>query len=119
MPLTTDEVARHLRLHRYTVQRWLREGRLRGINLGGRAGWRIPESELKRILDEERAPGMPESTPTSPEEQTPSSSNPRPVIPGYPTLSEDPDDTVVQGMVRALQRVRQRRKQRKQEEQNR
>jgi excisionase family DNA binding protein len=48
--LTTDQVASQLQVHRITVQRWLREGRLRGTKLPGKAGWRIDERELVRFL---------------------------------------------------------------------
>ena len=48
--LTTEQVAERLQLHIITVQRWLRNGRLNGTKLPGRAGWRIPESEVARLL---------------------------------------------------------------------
>lgn len=57
MPLTTQEVARALRVHPITVQRWLRDGTLRGTKLPGKAGWRIPETELGRMLDDRRVDG--------------------------------------------------------------
>jgi excisionase family DNA binding protein len=51
--LTVDEVAQQLRLNPETVRRWLKSGRMRGHRLGGdRAGWRIPESEIQRVLTE-------------------------------------------------------------------
>lgn len=51
--LTLNEVADRLRLNRETVRRWLNSGRLRGHKLGSdRAGWRIPESEIQRVLTE-------------------------------------------------------------------
>lgn len=49
--LTLPEVAAQLRLSNETVRRWLNSGRLRGTKLGSdRAGWRIPESEVRRLL---------------------------------------------------------------------
>ena len=49
--LRVEQVARQLDLSIETVRRWLRSGRIRGVRLGGsKAGWRIPESELRRIL---------------------------------------------------------------------
>ena len=49
--LTVPEVAERLRMNPETIRVWLREGRLRGVRPGGkRAGWRIPESEVRRIL---------------------------------------------------------------------
>jgi excisionase family DNA binding protein len=53
--LSVDEVAERLRLGVVTVRRWLRSGRLKGVRIGSaRAGWRIPESEVQRILRGER-----------------------------------------------------------------
>ncbi|MCC7366822.1 MAG: helix-turn-helix domain-containing protein [Chloroflexi bacterium] len=49
--LTVPEVAERLRMNPETIRVWLRDGRLRGVRPGGkRAGWRIPESEVRRIL---------------------------------------------------------------------
>ena len=49
--LTVPEVAEQLRITPETVRRWLRSGRLKGVSLGSdRAGWRIPESEVWRVL---------------------------------------------------------------------
>lgn len=51
--LTVRDVAEQLKLHPETVRNWLREGRLRGTQLGGtKAGWRIPPSEVRRIVAE-------------------------------------------------------------------
>lgn len=50
--LTREEVAKHLRVHPRTVERWLKKGDLRGYKLGeGKTAlWRIPEEELKKFL---------------------------------------------------------------------
>ena len=49
--LTVQEVAAHLRVNPETVRRWLRQGHIRGALLGGdRAGYRIPASEVERLL---------------------------------------------------------------------
>ena len=49
--LTVQEVAAQLRVNPETVRRWLRQGKLRGRLLGGdRAGYRIPASEVKRLV---------------------------------------------------------------------
>jgi excisionase family DNA binding protein len=49
--LKVTEVAARLRVSTETVRRWLRRGRLRGVLLGGdRGGYRIPASELDRLL---------------------------------------------------------------------
>jgi excisionase family DNA binding protein len=47
---TVAEVADRLRLHPQTIREWLREGRIKGIRLGGtKAGWRIPADEIARL----------------------------------------------------------------------
>jgi excisionase family DNA binding protein len=52
--LTVPEVAARLRLNPETVRRWLRQGKLCGVAMGSdRAGWRIPESEVRRFLGQE------------------------------------------------------------------
>jgi excisionase family DNA binding protein len=49
--LTVSEVAERLRLGEETIRRWLRQGKLHGTKLGPTsAGYRIPESEVERIL---------------------------------------------------------------------
>jgi len=51
--LTVPEVAARLRLGEESVRRWLRQGRLRGIQPGGtKIGWRVTESELERFIRE-------------------------------------------------------------------
>jgi excisionase family DNA binding protein len=52
--LTVDEIVERLRVHPYTVRKWLREGKLRGYRLGGaKAGWRVPEGEITRMLKQQ------------------------------------------------------------------
>ncbi len=46
---TPQEVAGKLKIDIRTVYRWIREGRLKAVKIGH--FWRISESELKRILD--------------------------------------------------------------------
>ncbi|MBX6754529.1 MAG: helix-turn-helix domain-containing protein [Thermorudis peleae] len=60
--LTVREVADQLRVSPETVRRWLRDGKLRGLWISDRGGWRIPASELARFIQErsERRPGSPE-----------------------------------------------------------
>lgn len=49
--LTVDEVAERLRVTTEAVRRWLRSGKLKGVRIGStKAGWRIPESEVRRLL---------------------------------------------------------------------
>ncbi len=49
--LTVPEVAQRIRVSPELVRRWLRDGRLRGVRLGGtRLGWRIADNEVERFL---------------------------------------------------------------------
>jgi excisionase family DNA binding protein len=55
--LTVGEVAKRVRTSEATVRRWLREKKLRGVRPGGtRLGWRIPASEVERLLSGDDAP---------------------------------------------------------------
>ena len=48
--LRVAEVASRLDMHEETVRVWLRDGKLRGVRMGGdKLGWRIPESEIERV----------------------------------------------------------------------
>jgi excisionase family DNA binding protein len=52
--LTVKQVAQQVQASEETVRRWLRDGKLKGIQLAGRRlGWRIKESELRRFLSGE------------------------------------------------------------------
>jgi excisionase family DNA binding protein len=51
--LKVPEIAARMRVSEYTVRRWLRLRRLRGIMTGRKAGWRIPVSEYERFIREE------------------------------------------------------------------
>jgi excisionase family DNA binding protein len=48
--LTVEDVAHRLRVSDETVRQWLRTEQLSGYNFGGRTGWRIPASEVERLL---------------------------------------------------------------------
>jgi excisionase family DNA binding protein len=50
--MTKEEIAKILRVHERTVERWLGKGILKGYKLGkGRTAlWRIPEDEFKKFL---------------------------------------------------------------------
>jgi len=48
---TPDELAAELRMHPYTVRRFLREGRFKGAFQVGRH-WKIPESAVLAWIDE-------------------------------------------------------------------
>ena len=53
--LTVVEVAERVRVSPETVRRWLLSGRLAGTRPGGtKAGWRIPASEVERVLTPKR-----------------------------------------------------------------
>jgi len=48
---TVKEVAARVRLNPETIRRWIKDGRIKGISMGSdRGGYRIPESELRRLL---------------------------------------------------------------------
>jgi excisionase family DNA binding protein len=51
--LTKEEVAKELRVHQRTVERWLKKGLLKGYKLGkGKTSlWRISRSEFKKFLN--------------------------------------------------------------------
>lgn len=54
--LRVPEVAQRLDVSIETVRRWLRDGKLKGHMIGGqRSGYRIPESEVERLLRGEPA----------------------------------------------------------------
>jgi excisionase family DNA binding protein len=54
--LTVNEVANRLRVTAQTVQRWLRSGELAGLNLGGKAGYRIRADDLERFIEQRYRP---------------------------------------------------------------
>lgn len=52
---TLQEVAEKLKLNVRTLYKWIRESKLNAVKLGD--VWRIPESELKRLLGENNQEG--------------------------------------------------------------
>jgi excisionase family DNA binding protein len=53
--LTVKQVAERLQLNEKTIRRWIAAGKLRGVWLGtDRAGWRIRETEVSKLLQTER-----------------------------------------------------------------
>lgn len=46
---TPQEVAEKLKLNIRTVYKWIKEGRIKAVKIGDL--WRIPESEINRILN--------------------------------------------------------------------
>jgi excisionase family DNA binding protein len=47
-----QEVAKYFRVDPESVRRWLREGKLLGINLGRGPGWRIRMGDLQAFVNE-------------------------------------------------------------------
>ena len=54
--MTKEEVAKYFRVHPRTVERWLKDGGLKGYKLGESKTslWRIPKSEVKKFLDKSK-----------------------------------------------------------------
>jgi excisionase family DNA binding protein len=48
--LTVNEIAERLKVTPATVQRWLRTRALLGLNLGGKAGYRIRPADLDKFI---------------------------------------------------------------------
>ena len=48
--LTVPQVADVVQVHPETVREWLRTGRLPGTLLSRRAGWRVRERDVQRLL---------------------------------------------------------------------
>lgn len=48
--LTSEQVAQILQVHPFTVHKYLKEGKLKGIKLG--RVWRIRESDMEQFLEE-------------------------------------------------------------------
>ena len=53
--LTVWQLAEHLNIGEETVRRWLRSGKLRGIRLSRKAGWRIRASDYFDFLESSSA----------------------------------------------------------------
>jgi excisionase family DNA binding protein len=48
---TVAQVAERLQIKPQTIRAWLRDKRLHGVRMGGtKLGWRIPASEVERLL---------------------------------------------------------------------
>ena len=47
-PFTVEEAAEFLKIHKNTVHKWLLDGKIKGVKLG--RVWRIPRSEIEKIL---------------------------------------------------------------------
>jgi excisionase family DNA binding protein len=49
--LTVGEIATTLRVNEQTVRRWLRAGELRGVNFGGKVGYRIRAHDYQAFIE--------------------------------------------------------------------
>lgn len=49
--LTVPEVAEILSVTEETVRRWLRDGRLKGVLLSRRAGWRVRPESVTEMME--------------------------------------------------------------------
>jgi len=47
---TVEQIAEAIQVTDQTVRRWLRDGTLRGTAFGGKAGWRVRESDFNAFL---------------------------------------------------------------------
>lgn len=47
-----DEAAKYLRIHPEVIRRWLREGKLKGVKVGG--VWRIDKEKLDAMLKKDK-----------------------------------------------------------------
>jgi excisionase family DNA binding protein len=57
--LTVSEVAKYFRVEPESVRRWLREGKLLGMNLGRGPGWRVRLGDLELFIAERHTkPGL-------------------------------------------------------------
>lgn len=52
--LTVGEVSDYLRIGTESVRRWLRDGRLQGVNFGRGSGWRVRRGDLAQLVSEHR-----------------------------------------------------------------
>ena len=65
--ITVQDAAEQLQVHPQTVRLWLREGKLRGRLIGGRkSGYRIPASEIDRLLTPDEHLGAPRNSAAGP-----------------------------------------------------
>ncbi len=55
---TVEEIVETLKVHEQTVRRWLKEGELRGVLLGRKAGYRIRASDFEDFLAARDARGI-------------------------------------------------------------
>lgn len=56
--MTCDEVAEFLRVHRSSVRRWSRSGKLKAYKVGGRGDWRYRHQDVLAFLYEADTQGQ-------------------------------------------------------------
>ena len=56
--LTVEQVAAQLQVDVNTIRRWLQRGLLHGSRLPGKAGWRVPASDVQRFLASRAKPAQ-------------------------------------------------------------
>ena len=55
--LTVNDIVNRLQVHEQTVRRWIREGDLQAVELGGKSGYRVNEAEFEAFLAERTTTG--------------------------------------------------------------
>lgn len=55
--LTVSEIVETLKVHEQTVRRWIREGELPALELGGKSGYRVRRDEFEAFLKERTTTG--------------------------------------------------------------
>ncbi len=63
--LSIEETAQRLKTHPETVRRYLREGQIAGVKLGGRS-WRVRESDLSAFINARVIPAKVEAREPNP-----------------------------------------------------
>lgn len=51
--VTVEEAAKFLKVHHETLRKWLRQGTVRGVKIGGGRMWRIPKAELVKLQQQD------------------------------------------------------------------
>ena len=55
---TVIDVARIMKVDQTLARSWFRTGQLRGVRLGGRAGWRCSEQQLRDFMEKPVQPNL-------------------------------------------------------------
>jgi len=56
--LTVIDVARIMKVDQTLARSWFRTGKLKGVRLGGRAGWRCTSEQLREFVEKPVQPNM-------------------------------------------------------------